>query len=67
MGGRDGPDRRRSEWISYRDFRFDGSQSDIRSSEMGQVSEIATYMSENPSIVAGIDGYADPRRPTRIP
>jgi len=48
-------------WTSYRDFQFDSNQSSIRSSEIDKVSEIATYMSQNPSIVVGIDGYADPR------
>ena len=46
-------------WTSYRNFRFDGTQSDIRSGEMGQVAEIATYIQQNPSIMVGIDGYAE--------
>ena len=40
---------------------FDANQSDIRSSEMGKVSEIATYMQQNPSLQVGIDGSADSR------
>ena len=27
---------------------------------MSKVSEIATYMRQNPSIMVGLDGYADP-------
>jgi outer membrane protein OmpA-like peptidoglycan-associated protein len=48
-------------WSSYRNFLFDVNQSDIRSSEISQVSEIATYMQQNPSLQLGIDGSADSR------
>lgn len=49
------------QWSSFKNILFDFDQSDVRSSETGKVSEIAAYMQANPSILVGIDGYADPR------
>ena len=49
------------QWSSFKNILFDFDKSDVRSSETGKVSEIATYLQENPSIQVGIDGYADPR------
>jgi len=49
------------QWSSFKDFRFDTNKSDIRSEEMSKVSDISTYLNENPSVQVGIDGYADPR------
>jgi len=49
------------QWSSFKDFRFDTNKSDIRSDEMSKVSDISTYMNENPSVQVGIEGYADPR------
>jgi outer membrane protein OmpA-like peptidoglycan-associated protein len=43
-------------WISYRTFWFDSNADDLRSSDTGQVSEIAYYMQQNPSLKVGIDG-----------
>ncbi len=43
-------------WISYRAFWFDYNTVDLRSSDTGQVSEIANYMKQNPSLKVGIDG-----------
>ena len=43
-------------WISYRTFWFDSNTADLRSSDDGQVSEIADYMQQNPSLKVGIDG-----------
>jgi hypothetical protein len=43
-------------WISYRTFWFDYNTVDLRNSDSGQVSEIAYYMQQNPSLKAGIDG-----------
>jgi len=43
-------------WTSYRAFWFDSESANIRSSDMDQVSEIANYMEQNPSLKIGIDG-----------
>jgi outer membrane protein OmpA-like peptidoglycan-associated protein len=43
-------------WISYRTFWFDYNTVDLRDSDNGQVSEIAYYMQQNPSLKVGIDG-----------
>jgi len=43
-------------WISYRTFWFDSNADDLRGSDSGQVSEIAYYMQQNPSMKIGIDG-----------
>jgi outer membrane protein OmpA-like peptidoglycan-associated protein len=43
-------------WISYRAFWFDYNTVDLRSADSGQVSEIAYYMQQNPSLKVGIDG-----------
>jgi outer membrane protein OmpA-like peptidoglycan-associated protein len=48
-------------WTSLKDFMFDYDRSDIRSSESRKPAEIATYMSQNPSVRLGIDGYTDSR------
>jgi outer membrane protein OmpA-like peptidoglycan-associated protein len=48
-------------WTKFNDFLFDYDNSELRSNETSKVSEIAAYMQQNPSIVVGIDGYADPR------
>ena len=43
-------------WTSYRAFWFDSESANIRTSDMDQVSEIANYMEQNPSLKVGIDG-----------
>jgi outer membrane protein OmpA-like peptidoglycan-associated protein len=43
-------------WISYRTFWFNYDTETLRSSDSGQVSEIAYYMQQNPSLKVGIDG-----------
>ena len=48
-------------WTKFKDILFDFDKSDLRSNETGKVSEIAAYLQQNPSVVVGIDGYADPR------
>src|SRR6185437_3451314 len=37
-------------WTAYRDFHFDRRTSDLGSSEMGRISEIAGYLARNPSL-----------------
>ena len=49
------------QWSSFRDFLFDFDKSAIRSNEMGHVSDIAAYMTQNPTARVGIDGHTDPR------
>ena len=48
-------------WNSFRDIWFDFNRADLGASEMSKVSEIATYMNQNPSLRVGIDGSMDPR------
>ena len=52
-------------WTSLRDFMFDWDRSDIRYSESRKPSEVAAYMSQNPSVRLGIDGYTDSRGTTQ--
>jgi peptidoglycan-associated lipoprotein len=48
-------------WTSFKDILFDFDKSDLRANETSKVSEIATYMQQNPSVKVGIDGHTDPR------
>jgi len=48
-------------WTKFKDFLFDFDKSDLRSNEESKVSEIKTYMQQNPTVIVGIDGYTDPR------
>jgi hypothetical protein len=48
-------------WTPYRDFTFSNDQSNVQSSEMSTVTEIAAYMVNNPSLQLGIDGSTNPR------
>jgi outer membrane protein OmpA-like peptidoglycan-associated protein len=52
-------------WTSLKDFMFDYDRSDIRYSESRKPAEIATYMSQNPTVRLGIDGYTDSRGSTQ--
>jgi hypothetical protein len=54
--GAQGPAGQIDRWISYRTFWFDSNTVGLRDSDSGQVSEIASYMQQNPSVNAGIDG-----------
>jgi outer membrane protein OmpA-like peptidoglycan-associated protein len=54
--GARGPAGEIDRWISYRTFWFDVNSVDLRNSDSGQVSEIASYMQQNPSLNIGIDG-----------
>jgi outer membrane protein OmpA-like peptidoglycan-associated protein len=51
-------------WTPLKDIRFDFDKAEIRPAEMSKVSEIATYMSQNPSVRLGIDGSTDLLRGT---
>ncbi len=48
-------------WTSFKDILFDFDKSDLRANQTGEVSQIATYMQQNPSVKVGIDGHTDPR------
>ncbi|MGA7763687.1 MAG: OmpA family protein [Candidatus Binataceae bacterium] len=45
-----------SRWTPYREITFDRNGADIEPSGMSTISEIATYMAQNPSLELGIDG-----------
>jgi outer membrane protein OmpA-like peptidoglycan-associated protein len=59
--GAQGPAGVISTWTSYRDFRFDADQSEIRTSDTDKVSEVALYLKANPSLKVGIDCSMEPR------
>jgi len=46
-------------WTSFRDFWFDFNRADLSFYELTKVSEVATYMKQNPSLQVGIDGTMD--------
>ena len=48
-------------WTSLKEIMFDFDRADIRYSESRKPAEIAAYMSQNPSVRLGIDGYTDSR------
>jgi outer membrane protein OmpA-like peptidoglycan-associated protein len=48
-----------SRWSSLKEFMFDYDRSDIRYSESRKPSEVAAYMSQNPSVRLGVAGYTD--------
>ena len=55
---------RTSGWVSLRDIDFDFDKSEIRSSEMSKISDIVSYVEQNPDVRIGIDGSTDLRRGT---
>jgi outer membrane protein OmpA-like peptidoglycan-associated protein len=48
-------------WTTYREFYFDREDVDLRDSERNRIAEIAAYLSQNPSLVVGIDSSMDDR------
>lgn len=52
-------------WTSYRDFWFEDGQASIHDLDRDKVTEIATYMKQNPSLQLGIDASTNPRATTR--
>ncbi len=46
-------------WTLVKEFMFDYDRPDIRYSESRKPAEVATYMSQNPSVRLGIAGYTD--------
>lgn len=59
--GAQGPAGVINRWTSYRDFRFGSNQENLLASQTNTVSEIASYLRENPSLKVGIDGSMTPR------
>jgi outer membrane protein OmpA-like peptidoglycan-associated protein len=51
-------------WTSLKDIMFDYNRTEIRSSEMSKIADIAAYTSQNPSVRVGIDGSTDLLRGT---
>jgi outer membrane protein OmpA-like peptidoglycan-associated protein len=49
-----------SSWTSYRVITFDNGQSVLTADDVSKVSEIASYMANNPSLQIGLNGYRDP-------
>jgi peptidoglycan-associated lipoprotein len=43
------------------DILFDFDKDNIRTSETGKITEIVTYMKNNPDVLLSLNGYADPR------
>jgi hypothetical protein len=64
MPGSPGPVAPVARWTPLKDIRFDFDKAEIRPVEMTKVSEIATYMSQNPAVRLGIDGSTDLLRGT---
>jgi outer membrane protein OmpA-like peptidoglycan-associated protein len=45
--------------VHYRDFWFDAGSTDPRTMDKSMISEIASYLKANPTLVIGLDGYMD--------
>ena len=63
--GLSGPEGTPRPWVSFADVLFDFDQSAIRSSETAKVAKLGQYMTDNPGVEIGIDGFADPRGTTQ--
>jgi outer membrane protein OmpA-like peptidoglycan-associated protein len=51
-------------WTSLRDIMFDYNRTEIRSTELSKIADIAVYTNQNPSVRLGIDGSTDLLRGT---
>ena len=51
-------------WVSLRDIVFAFDEAKLRPSELGKISEIASYVKQNPGVRLGIDGATDLLRGT---
>jgi outer membrane protein OmpA-like peptidoglycan-associated protein len=58
------PDAAAAGWISLRDILFDFDTAEIGPSELSKISDIATWVKQNPSVRVGIDGSTDLLRGT---
>jgi outer membrane protein OmpA-like peptidoglycan-associated protein len=52
-------------WTSYREIWFVADKAELDDAQAAKVSEIATYLKENPSLQVGIDTTADTRESNR--
>ena len=48
------------DWTSYREVIFLDNRSDILASQKSKISEVAEYLTKNPSLKVGIDSSIDP-------
>ena len=48
-------------WTLYREFQFDPERSDLGPAGAQNISEIALYLEQNPTLKVAIDGSMDPR------
>jgi outer membrane protein OmpA-like peptidoglycan-associated protein len=51
-------------WTSLGDIMFDYNRTEIRSTELSKIADIAVYTTQNPSVRLGIDGATDLLRGT---
>jgi outer membrane protein OmpA-like peptidoglycan-associated protein len=51
-------------WTSLSDIMFDYNRTEIRSTELSKIADIAVYTNQNPSVRLGIDGATDLLRGT---
>ena len=59
--GEQGPAGVIGQWASYREFWFGANEATLAASEAAKISDIASYLKENPSLHVAIDGSMDPR------
>jgi outer membrane protein OmpA-like peptidoglycan-associated protein len=57
--GAQGPGGPASGWTPFKDFWFDQRSSDLQSGDSTKVSDIASYLNQNPGQQVGIDGSMD--------
>jgi outer membrane protein OmpA-like peptidoglycan-associated protein len=48
-------------WATYDDVLFDFAKADIRATEQGKITALATYLKEHPTFAVELEGFADPR------
>jgi outer membrane protein OmpA-like peptidoglycan-associated protein len=48
-------------WTSYREFWFETNEAGLHNADRAMVSQIATYLRDNPSLQIGVDGSLDSR------
>jgi outer membrane protein OmpA-like peptidoglycan-associated protein len=59
--GAPGPQGEKATWTSFKNILFDFDKSNIRPSEQARLTEIVTFMKQNPQAELSLEGYADPR------
>jgi outer membrane protein OmpA-like peptidoglycan-associated protein len=60
QSGAQGPVGVVADWTAYREVIFMYDRSDILASQQSKISEVAEYLSKNPSLQVGIDSSLDP-------